>query len=73
MSYQPALYKIIDVIESSSLCTVPNFLAALLGSYDSRLQAAASATKSPQGMSEILKLMIMYQMAKGTTFLALPL
>src|SRR5258708_39491160 len=65
MSLQPTLLKIVDLIESSSLQTVPNFLAALLQSHDPKLHPVASAVKSPTGMNKILRLMTMYQ-SEGT-------
>src|SRR5258707_12248207 len=61
MSLQPMLLKIVDLIKSSSLQTVPNFLATLLQSHDPKLHPVASAIKSPTGMNKILRLMTMYQ------------
>src|SRR6266436_1793468 len=65
MLLQPTLLKIIDLIKSSSLQTVPNFLATLLQSHDPKLHPVASAVKSPTGMNKILRLMTMYQ-SEGT-------
>src|SRR5260370_15210863 len=65
MSLQPTLLKIVDLIKSSSLQTVPNFLATLLQSHDPKLHPVASAIKSPTGMNKILRLMTMYQ-SEGT-------
>src|SRR5260370_17815692 len=61
MLLQPTLLKIVDLIESSSLQTVPNFLATLLQSHDPKLHPVASAIKSPTRMNKILRLMTMYQ------------
>ena len=58
---QPMLLKIVNLIESSLLQTVPNFLAALLQSHDPKLHPVASAIKSPTRMNKILRLMTMYQ------------
>ncbi len=61
MSHQPTLLKIVDLIKGSSLCTILNFLAALLENHDPWLQSAALATKSPSGMRKILQLMSAHQ------------
>ena len=57
MSHQQTLLNIVDIIEGSSLCTIPNFLAAILENHNPWLQATVSATKSPSGISKILQLM----------------
>src|SRR5258708_13193208 len=57
MSHQPTLLKIVNLIKGSSLCTILNFLAALLENHN----RAALATKSPSGMRKILQLMSAHQ------------
>src|SRR5260370_38522191 len=59
------LVKIVYLIESSVLQTVPNFLGGLLQSHDPKLHPVALAIKSPTGMNKILRLMTMYQ-SEGT-------
>src|SRR5260370_17352547 len=55
------LVKIVYLIESSVLQTVPNFLGGLLQSHDPKLHPVALAIKSPTGMNKILRMMTMYQ------------